>query len=95
MSKEPKYEPFENLIKEKFKGFESDYGKDWSEISSRLDALPKKSNKNTLILTISFLIGIGLLTSILFYNSDDENLKSKITQIKTEEPFQKNQTKKL
>ncbi len=93
MSKKPKYEPFENLIKEKFIGFESDYGKDWSEISSRLDALPKKSNKNTLIITISFLIGIGLLTSILFSNSDDENLKSKITQIKTEEPFQKNQTK--
>ena len=93
MSKKTTYDPFETLIKDKLDGLESDYGKDWNKISSRLDNTTKNTskNKNTLLVTISFLIGIGLLTVFLLDN-DSENLTTSVQEIKKNESINKPQS---
>ena len=77
MSKKTTYDPFENLIKDKLEGLESDYGKDWNKISSKLDGTKIKSSKNKKfsIGIISVLVGIGLLTAFLLDNNP-ENIKT-------------------
>ena len=94
MNKKAKYDPFEILIRDKVDGLESDYGKDWDKISSRLDNTTKNSskNKNTLLVIISFLIGIGLLTVFLLDN-DSENITPSVQEIKKNEPIIKTQSK--
>ena len=86
MNKKAKYDPFEILIRDKVDGLESDYGKDWDKISSRLDNTTKNSskNKNTLLIIISFLIGIGLLTVFLL-NNNSENITPSVKEIKKNE----------
>ena len=93
MSKKTTYDPFETLIKDKLDGLESDYGKDWNKISSRLDNTTKNTskNKNTLLVIISFLIGIGLLTVFLLDN-DSENLTISVQEIKKNESIIKPQS---
>ena len=93
MSKKTTYDPFETLIKDKLDGLESDYGKDWNKISSRLDNNTKNSSKNnnTLLVIISFLIGIGLLTVFLLDN-DSENLTTSVQEIKKNESIIKPQS---
>ena len=94
MSKKTTYDPFEKLIKDKLDGLESDYGKDWNKISSRLDNTTKNSakNKNTLLVFFSFLIGIGLLTVFLLDNNA-EHVNPNIQEIKKIEPIIKTQSK--
>ena len=94
MSKKTTYDPFEKLIKDKLDGLESDYGKDWNKISSRLDNTTKNSakNKNTLLVFFSFLIGIGLLTVFLLDNNA-EHVNPSIQEIKKIEPIIKTQSK--
>ena len=94
MNKKTTYDPFENLIRDKLDGLESDYGKDWDKISSRLDNTTKNSskNKNTLLVIISFLIGIGLLTVFLLDNNS-ENITPSVQEIKKNESIIKTKSK--
>ena len=94
MNKKSIYDPFENLIRDKLDGLESDYGKDWDKISSSLDHTTKNSfkNKNTLLIIISSLIGIGLLTVFLLDNNS-ENITPSVQEIKKNEPVIKTQPK--
>ena len=94
MNKKSIYDPFENLIRDKLDGLESDYGKDWDKISSSLDHTTKNSfkNKNTLLIIISSLIGIGLLTVFLLDNNS-ENITPSVQEIKKNEPIIKTQPK--
>ncbi|MEC7944761.1 MAG: hypothetical protein VX145_01230, partial [Bacteroidota bacterium] len=94
MNKKTTYDPFENLIRDKLDGLESDYGKDWDKISSRLDNTTKNSskNKNTLLVIISFLIGIGLLTVFLIDNNS-ENITPSVQEIKKNESIIKTKSK--
>ncbi|MEC7004829.1 MAG: hypothetical protein VXW95_01200, partial [Bacteroidota bacterium] len=94
MNKKTTYDPFENLIRDKLDGLESDYGKDWDKISSRLDNTTKNSskNKNTLLVIISFLIGIGLLTIFLLDNNS-ENITPSVQEIKKNESIIKTKSK--
>ena len=94
MNKKSIYDPFENLIRDKLDGLESDYGKDWDKISSSLDNTTKNSfkNKNTLLIIISSLIGIGLLTVFLLDNNS-ENITPSVQEIKKNEPVIKTQPK--
>ena len=94
MNKKSIYDPFENLIGDKLDGLESDYGKDWDKISSSLDNTTKNSfkNKNTLLIIISSLIGIGLLTVFLLDNNS-ENITPSVQEIKKNEPVIKTQPK--
>lgn len=90
MSKKTTYDLFENLIKDKLEGLESDYGKDWNKISSKLDGTKIKSskNKNSLLVFISVLVGIGLLTAFLLDNNP-ENIKTIPKEIKINKPVVK------
>ena len=94
MNKKSIYDPFENLIRDKLDGLESDYGKDWDKISSSLDTTTKNTfkNKNTLLIIISSLIGIGLLTVFLLDNNS-ENITPSVQEIKKNEPVIKTQPK--
>jgi len=94
LNKKSIYDPFENLIRDKLDGLESDYGKDWDKISSSLDNTTKNSfkNKNTLLIIISSLIGIGLLTIFLLDNNS-ENITPSVQEIKKNEPVIKTQPK--
>ena len=94
MNKKSIYDPFENLIRDKLDGLESDYGKDWDKISSSLDNTTKNSfkNKNTLLIIISSLIGIGLLTVFLLDNNS-ENITPSVQEIKKNGPVIKTQPK--
>ena len=94
MNKKSIYDPFENLIRDKLDGLESSYGKDWDKISSSLDNTTKNSfkNKNTLLIIISSLIGIGLLTVFLLDNNS-ENITPSVQEIKKNEPVIKTQPK--
>ena len=90
MSKKTTHDLFENLIKDKLEGLESDYGKDWNKISSKLDGTKIKSskNKNSLLVFISVLVGIGLLTAFLLDNNP-ENIKTIPKEIKINKPVVK------
>ena len=94
MNKKSIYDPFENLIRDKLDGLESDYGKDWDKISSSLDTTTKNTfkNKNTLSIIISSLIGIGLLTVFLL-DKNSENITPSVQEIKKNEPVIKTQPK--
>ena len=94
MNKKSIYDPFENLIRDKLDGLESDYGKDWDKISSSLDNATKNTfkNKNTFLIIISSLIGIGLLTVFLLDNNS-ENITPSVQEIKKNEPVIKTQPK--
>ena len=94
MNKKSIYDPFENLIRDKLDGLESSYGKDWDKISSSLDNATKNTfkNKNTFLIIISSLIGIGLLTVFLLDNNS-ENITPSVQEIKKNEPVIKTQPK--
>ena len=93
MSKKTTHGLFENLIKDKLEGLESNYGKDWNKISSKLDDTTIKSskNKNSHLVFFSILVGVGLLTAFLLDNNS-ENIKTIPKEIKINVPVVKIQS---